>query len=68
MDTNVGAIIGTIFVVLFGGVIAFYVPRLIARESSDQGAGDVPVGKWLRILGIIVMAVGLLQIVLMMVI
>lgn len=65
MDTNVGAIVGTVFVVLFGGVIAFYVPRLIAREDDEHGAGDLPVGKWLRILGLVVMIVGLIQVVLM---
>lgn len=65
MDTSIGSVIGTSIVILFGGAIAFFVPRMIKREDSDHGAGDLPVGLWIRILGLIVMAVGILQVVLM---
>ena len=67
MDTSIGSVIGTIIIILFGGGIAYFVPRLIQQEGTDHGQGDIPVAKWLRILGLIVMAVGLIQVVLMLV-
>lgn len=62
---SLGSIIGTLFIVLFGGLIAYFVPRMIQREGSEHGTGGIPVDRWLRILGIVVMVVGIVQIVLM---
>jgi hypothetical protein len=67
MDKSIGALVGTIFIALFGAVIAYFVPRLIAKEGPDHGAGDVPVGKWIRILGLVVMVIGVIQFVLILV-
>lgn len=67
MDTNLGSIFGTIVIILFGAGIAYFVPRMIRSEGSEQGPGDLPIDKWMRILGVIVMVVGVIQAVLMLV-
>lgn len=65
MEKDLGSIIGTIFIILFGAAIAYFVPRMIQREGADQGPGDLPIDKWMRILGLIVMIVGVIQAALM---
>ena len=67
MDTNIGSVIGTIIVAAFGAIIAFVVPWMIKREDAERGAGDLPIGTWLRVLGSVVMIVGAIQLVLIIV-
>jgi hypothetical protein len=67
MDTSIGSFAGTAILIVFGGLIAYFVPRQIAKEGAEHGPGDIPVGKWIRILGLVVMGVGVIQIVLMLV-
>lgn len=67
MDSNIGSIVGTIIIIVFGAGIAYFVPRLIQREGAEQGPGDLPIDKWMRILGLIVMVVGIIQAILMLV-
>jgi hypothetical protein len=65
MDTTLGPIIGTLVLVSFGALFVFVLPPMIRRhnEEAGTGEGDIPIAKWVRILGIIVMGIGLLQIV-----
>lgn len=67
MDTNLGSILGTVVIILFGAGIAYFVPRMINREGAEHGPGDLPIDKWIRVLGIVVMVVGILQAILMVV-
>ena len=66
MSDDLGSIIGTLIIVLFGAVIAFAVPALILKHGDPEELAkeELPVGKWLRILGSIVMIVGIIQVVL----
>jgi hypothetical protein len=65
MDTSIGSIVGTIIIILFGAGIAYVVPKMIRNEGPEQGMGDVPIDKWIRILGLVVMIVGIIQAILM---
>jgi hypothetical protein len=67
MLENIGSTIGTVIIVAFGALIAFGLPALMERQGGDRDTlftGDLPIGKWLRILGVVVMIVGVVQILL----
>jgi hypothetical protein len=67
MDTNLGSVLGTVVIILFGAGIAYFVPRMIRSEGAEHGMGDIPIDKWMRGLGLVVMIVGIIQAVLMLV-
>lgn len=64
MAERIAPIIGTLVLVLFGALFAFVLPRIIDRQGGRDDQGEIPVAKWIRILGLIVMGIGLIQVVL----
>lgn len=58
-----GLIIGVAIMLLFGGLIAFFIPRVIRKHdgSPDRQADGNKMAFWMRILGLIVMGVGIIQ-------
>ena len=69
MATDVGSIVGIAVLMLFGLLIAFVLPVIIRRaeKKSENPTGNSQMILWLRILGIAVAAIGLLQIVLILI-
>ncbi len=62
MQPDFGAIMGMVMFGLFGVIIAFVVPKMIQREARDEADAEsnaLPV-LWLRILGLVLLAVAIL--------
>jgi hypothetical protein len=66
-SSDVGSMIGVGVLALFGLLIAFVVPMFIRSGSrkDEDPAGNRQIILWLRILGLAVTFIGLLQIVLL---
>ena len=69
MTSDIGSILGIAVLMLFGLLIAFVLPVIIrnAEKKSENPTGNSQIILWLRILGIAVAGIGLLQIILILI-